>query len=126
MGCERAYFEFLGARITTELTNGKSPESQDGREWGRVLSVSSCIHINQTLGNITPEQEEELFQEIYTLSPHLRERLQSERERGFRSPAIENSHKIGESGKEVTGANVQTAVENQRAPRVMVDLEDLV
>ena len=124
MGCELhgAYFEFLGAKITTELTDGKK---LDGREWDKVLIVSLCIHINQRLGKITLEQAEELYQKIFTLSPQLKERLQSERERGFCPPAIESSHKIGESGMEVTGVNIQTVAENQRAPGVMVDLEDL-
>lgn len=125
MGYElsRAYFEYLGDRITNELTDGKS---LDGREWGTVLSVSSCIYINQGLGKITLEQAEELYQKIHTLFPHLKERLQSERERGFRPPAIESSHKIGESGKKVTGANIQTAAENQKVRPLPVDLEDLV
>ncbi len=117
-----AYFEYLDARITSELTDGKS---LDGREWGRVWSVASSIYLNQGLGKITLEQAEKLYQEIYTLFPQLKERLQSERERGFQPPAIESSHKIGESGEEVTGANIQTAAENQKDSSVMVDLEDL-
>lgn len=78
-----AYFEFLGARITTELTDGRS---LNGREWSQVLSVSSSIYINTELGKITPGQAEELYQQILTLFPHLEERLQGERRRGFRLP----------------------------------------
>ena len=93
MGCElsRPYFEFLDAKITTELTNGKG---LNGREWGGVLCVSSCIYINQELGNVTPEQAEELYQRIFTLFPHLEERIQTERERGFRPLVIESSQGI--------------------------------
>lgn len=111
--CE-AYFEYLGARITTELTDGKS---LNGREWSEVLSVSSCIYINQELGKITPEQAEKLYQKIFTIFPHLEERLQSEREQGFRPPVIECSHEIG--------ANIQAPAENQRVLPIPVDIEAL-
>jgi hypothetical protein len=96
MGCElsQRYFEFLDTKIKTELTDGRG---LDGREWDRALGVVSCIHINQTLGNVTPEQAEELYQEIFTLFPGLEERLQRERERGFRPPATECSHEGGVS-----------------------------
>ena len=125
MGCEisQVYFDFLDARITTELTDG---ERLNGREWGGVLCVSSGIYINQTLGNVTPEQAEELYQKIFTFFPHLEERLQRERERGFRPPVIECSHEIGELGKNATGANIQVPVENQKVRPLSVDVEDLI
>ena len=125
MGCElsQPYFDFLGARIKTELADGKG---LDGREWDRVLCVSSCIYINQGLGNVTLEQAEELYLIIFTLFPHLEEKLQTERERGFRPLVIEVSHEIGELGKVVTGANIQAPAEQRKVRTLSVGVEDLI
>ncbi|MBI2066181.1 hypothetical protein HYT60_01600 [Candidatus Woesebacteria bacterium] len=77
----REYFEYLKARIASEITNrkgevGLGPE----REWSSVWGVANNIVICEGLENINPEEAEELYQEIISHCPHLEERLRKELE----------------------------------------------
>jgi hypothetical protein len=71
------YTEFLNSRITTELDDpvlGK-------QDLGRALSVVQNAAICQTLGNISPDEAQVIYNRVFDLYPQFKEDLKAELEK---------------------------------------------
>jgi hypothetical protein len=74
--CEfhECYTEFLSTRITTELDDPVLGKQDLGRAWSVVQSAAIC----QTLGNISPEEAQIIYNRVFDLYPQFKEQIRAE------------------------------------------------
>lgn len=79
--CEfhECYAEFLNNRITAELDNPVLGNQDLGSAWGIVQSAAIC----QTLGNISQEEAQLIYNRVFDLYPQFEEKIKTELNQKF-------------------------------------------
>lgn len=75
-GC---YTEFLNNRITTELDDPVFGKQDLGSAWSIIQSAAIC----QTLGNISPEEAQIIYNRVFDLYPQFEEKIRTELDQKF-------------------------------------------